>query len=195
MAKDLIPVHPACHYMVCGIESDATGRTNLEGLYACGEVGSTGFHGANRMGSNSLLEGAVVGHRAGVAAAESHAKPRVATDAEPHPARTHSASLDLHDMDNALRSTMWRLVGIEREGAGLDSATRRVEAWLDLVSQRVLGDPFGWSLTNKLLTSALIARAAAAREESRGTHFRRDFPETDDANWRRDIVLSRREGA
>lgn len=115
MANDLIPVHPACHYMVGGIETDSTGRTSLEGLYACGEVGSTGFHGANRMGSNSLLEGAVVGHNAGVDAAERSSKPRVATDAEPHPPRTHSASLDLHDMDNALRSTMWRLVAIERE--------------------------------------------------------------------------------
>jgi L-aspartate oxidase len=195
MAEDLIPVHPACHYMVGGVATDVTGRTNLEGLYACGEVGSTGFHGANRMGSNSLLEGAVVGHRAGVDAAESAPRPRVATDAEPHPARTHSASLDLHDMDNALRSTMWRLVGIEREGAGLESASRRVETWLHLVSQRVLGDPFGWSLTNKLLTSALITRAAAAREESRGTHFRRDFPETDDGTWRRDVVLIRQDDA
>lgn len=195
MAKDLIPVHPACHYMVGGVETDASGRTNLEGLYACGEVGSTGFHGANRMGSNSLLEGAVVGHRAGAAAAESLSKPRMATDAEPHPTRTHSASLDLHDLDNALQSTMWRLVGIEREGTSLGAASRRVETWLDLISQRVLGDSFGWSLTNKLLVSALITRAAAARTESRGTHYRRDFPKTEDAEWRRDLVICRGSGS
>ncbi|MDG2149837.1 MAG: L-aspartate oxidase [Planctomycetota bacterium] len=194
MATDLIPVHPACHYMVGGVETDASGRTNLEDFYACGEVGSTGFHGANRMGSNSLLEGAVVGHRAGVAAAESLSSPRMATDDEPHPVRTHSASLDLHDLDNALQSTMWRLVGIEREGSSLGVASRRVETWLELVSQRVLGDSFGWSLTNKLLVSALIARAAAARTESRGTHYRRDFPETEDAEWRRDLVICRGEG-
>ncbi len=191
MAKDLIPVHPACHYMVGGVETDTHGRTNLTGLYACGEVGSTGFHGANRMGSNSLLEGAVVGHRAGAHAAASERSPRVATDAEPHPERAHSTALDLHDMDNALRSTMWRLVGIEREELGLSSATHRIESWLHMVSQRVLGDPFGWSLTNKLLTSALITRAAAARQESRGTHFRRDFPALDDSQWRRDIVIVR----
>ncbi len=194
MATDLIPVHPACHYMVGGVATDAWGRTDLEGLYACGEVGSTGFHGANRMGSNSLLEGAVVGHRAGTDAAEANRKARVATDAEPHPQRTHSAALDLHDMDNALRSTMWRLVGIEREGAGLDSATRRLDTWLHLVSQRVLGDPFGWSLTNKLLASSLITRSAAAREESRGTHFRRDYPQPRDTAWRRDILVSRQGG-
>jgi L-aspartate oxidase len=96
-------------------------------------------------------------------------------------------------MDDALRSTMWRLVGIEREGPGLESAARRIENWLHIVSQRVLGDPFGWSLTNKLLTAALIARAAAGRQESRGTHFRRDFAELDDTNWRRDLLLIRPE--
>ena len=195
MANDLIPVHPACHYMVGGVESDATGRTNLVGLYACGEVGSTGFHGANRMGSNSLLEGAVVGHRAGTDAAISERKPRAATDAEPHPVRSHSSALDLADMDNALRSTMWRLVGIEREGPGLESAARRIGTWHHILSQRVLGDPFGWMLTNKLLTSALIARGANLRHESRGTHFRRDHAEVDDENWRRDIVLERPEDA
>ena len=119
----------------------------------------------------------------------------MATDDEPHPVRTHSASLDLHDLDNALQSTMWRLVGIEREGSSLGVASRRVETWLELVSQRVLGDSFGWSLTNKLLVSALIARAAAARTESRGTHYRRDFPEAEDAEWRRDLVICRGEGA
>ena len=193
MGQDLIPVHPACHYMVGGVETDDAGRTSLEGLYACGEVGSSGFHGANRMGSNSLLEGAVLGHRAGEDAAHSGRRPRAATDAEPHPQRSQSASLDLHDMDNALRSTMWRLVGIEREGAALESAVRRIDFWLHLVTQRVLGDPFGWSLTNKLLVASLIGRAAGARTESRGTHFRRDHEATDDGQWKRDVVVVRPE--
>jgi len=192
MANELIPVHPAAHYMVGGIASDSSGRTNLENLYVAGEAGSTGFHGANRMGSNSLLEGAVVGDRAGRAAADSARVPRMGTDAEPHPLRSSQASsLDPNDLDDALRSLMWRMVSIERDGAKLEAAKRRLAAWNGIVTQRVLGDPFGWSLVNKLTVSELITQAALARTESRGTHYRRDFLERDDAEWRRDIHLRR----
>lgn len=195
MANELIPVHPAAHYMVGGVASDSTGRTNLVGLYVAGEVGSTGFHGANRMGSNSLLEGAVVGDRAGRDAALCQRKPRMGTDAEPHPARaSHAGSLDPNDLDDALRSLMWRMVSIERDGAKLEAAARRLAAWNGIVTQRVLGDPFGWSLVNKLTVSELITQAARARTESRGTHYRRDFIERDDAEWQRDIHI-RRESA
>ena len=191
MARDLIPVHPACHYMVGGVETDLWARTSLAGLYACGEVASTGFHGANRMGSNSLLEGAVMGDRAGRHAAEAARKAEVGSDAELQPVRRLAGAIDLHDMDNALRSQMWRLVGIERDAPGLDAANRTLDQWTSLVNQRVLGDPFGWSLTNKLLVASLITRAALTRTESRGTHFRRDHELTDDAHWRRDVVLKR----
>jgi len=177
---------------VGGIASDSSGRTNLENLYVAGEAGSTGFHGANRMGSNSLLEGAVVGDRAGRAAADSARVPRMGTDAEPHPLRSSQASsLDPNDLDDALRSLMWRMVSIERDGAKLEAAKRRLAAWNGIVTQRVLGDPFGWSLVNKLTVSELITQAALARTESRGTHYRRDFLERDDAEWRRDIHLRR----
>jgi len=191
MASDLIPVHPACHYMVGGIETDDLGRTSLEGLYACGEVASTGFHGANRMGSNSLLEGAVMGDRAGRHAADA-ARPVVrGSDADPAPTPSVAAPLDLHDMDNALRSLMWRLVGIERDAEGLQAAARRLAVWNQVIGQRVLGDPFGWSLTNKNQVAALIAQAALTRQESRGTHFRRDAAEVDDEQWLRDLSLVR----
>lgn len=191
MANDLIPVHPACHYMVGGVATDEWARTNLGGLYACGEVASTGFHGANRMGSNSLLEGAVMGDRAGRHAAEAARRPEVGVDAELQPVRRQAGAMDLHDMDNALRAHMWRLVGIERDEAGLKAALAGLEQWTGLVTQRVLGDPFGWSLTNKLLVALLIARAALQRTESRGTHSRRDHPGTNDETWRRDILLKR----
>jgi L-aspartate oxidase len=191
MARDLIPVHPACHYMVGGIETDDMGRTSLQGLYACGEVASTGFHGANRMGSNSLLEGAVMGDRAGRHAA-AEARPVVrGTDGDPAPTPSVAGPLDLHDMDNALRSLMWRLVGIERDADGLQAAARRLAVWNQVVGQRVLGDPFGWSLTNKNQVAWVITLAALARTESRGTHYRRDADSVNDAEWLRDLSLVR----
>jgi L-aspartate oxidase len=191
MGSDLIPVHPACHYMVGGVETDTWGRASLTGLYACGEVASTGFHGANRMGSNSLLEGAVMGDRAGRHAAESCGEPAMGRDAARLRTPSLSGALDVHDLDASLRSLMWRLVSIEREGDRLQTAERQLAYWSELVSRRVLGDPFGWMLTNKLLVSRLVTSAALARCESRGTHFRRDFPETDDAEWLRDLAFVR----
>jgi len=191
MARDLIPVHPACHYLVGGVATDAWARTSLAGLYACGEVASSGIHGANRMGSNSLLEGAVMGRRAGMHAREAAGQPREASDVVAGDGRESAGTLDLHDMDNSLRSLMWRLVGIERDAQGLGAATARLEWWNHVVARRVLETPFGWSTANKLLVGWLIALAARTREESRGTHFRRDFPERDDARWQRRIVVAR----
>ncbi len=187
MGADLIPVHPACHYMVGGIETDDHGQTSLEGLYACGEVASSGFHGANRMGSNSLLEGAILGSRAGLHAADKARVVRHGSDSGPAPSASIAGPLDLHDMDNALRSLMWRLVGIERDADGLGAADRRLAVWNHVIGQRVLGDPYGWSLTNKIQVASLITRAAMARQESRGTHYRRDASALDDAHWLRDI--------
>jgi L-aspartate oxidase len=187
ITKDLIPVHPACHYMVGGVLTDEQGCTSLEGLYAAGEVASTGFHGANRMGSNSLLEGAVMGHRAGLHAVEAAGEADPRADTARQAPGTHAGDLDLADMDNALRSLMWRLVGIERDGPGLEAACTRLEAWNRLLTRRVFGDPAGWILTNKMLVGWLIARSAEARTESRGTHYRRDHDATDDARWLRDV--------
>jgi len=195
MTKDQIPVHPACHYMVGGVRTDELGRTALENLYACGEVASTGLHGANRMGSNSLLEGAVMGHKAGEHAAAAVRKPEMRADGFTFGSRSYAGDLDLQDLDNAVRALMWRLVGIERDGPGLDSACSRLQTWNHLVSQRVFGDPQGWVLVNKLLVGWLIARSAGKRLETRGTHYRRDYDALDDAHWRRDLEVRRPERA
>jgi L-aspartate oxidase len=191
ITQDLIPVHPACHYMVGGIMTDDFGRTSVEGLYAAGEAASTGFHGANRMGSNSLLEGAVMGHRAGLHAVESARRAEASADSGRLERGSHVGDVDLPDLDNALRSLMWRLVGIERDGAGLDAACERLAAWNQIVTQRVFGEPEGWVLANKMLVGWLIARSAAARTESRGTHYRRDHQSTDDVHWLRDLDVRR----
>ena len=106
-------------------------------------------------------------------------------------ARSVAGDVDLQDLDNALRSLMWRLVGIERDGPGLEQAVGRLATWHHLVSQRVFGDPAGWVLVNKMLVGWLIARSALARQESRGTHYRRDYPEPDDAHWLRDLDVAR----
>ncbi len=192
MTSELIPVHPACHYMVGGVATDSQGRTTLQGLWAAGEVGSTGFHGANRMGSNSLLEGAVLGDRAGADAAAVDDEIVFASDDGLPEARAWDAGMvDLSDLDNAVRAMMWRRVGIEREGTGLETALSRFAAWNRLLYHRVFADEKGWVLTNKAQVSWLIAQAAATRKESRGTHYRHDFPETDDVNWRKDVVFVR----
>jgi L-aspartate oxidase len=191
ITTDLIPVHPACHYMVGGIRAEASGQTSLKGLFACGEVASTGFHGANRMASNSLLEGAVMGHLAGAAAAAAAGAPSMRADGAGFEARSFAGDLDLQDLDNALRSLMWRLVGIERDGPGLTAACNRLETWNRLVEQRVFGDAAGWLLVNKMLVGWLIAQAASTRTESRGTHYRRDYDSPNDAAWLRDLDIVR----
>ncbi len=183
LTKDLIPVRPGAHYMIGGLTVDADGRTTLPGLWAAGEVTSTGLHGANRLASNSLLEGVVFGVRAGRGASE-------AALAEPDDFRVFPISADwshmkredefnLADMKNSLNAMMWRDVGIVRSKAGLESAARQVDFWSRYVSKREFQTPDGWELQNELLVARLMIIAALARAESRGVHYRKDFPHAD----------------
>jgi L-aspartate oxidase len=191
LARDRIPVRPGAHYMIGGVTVDAEGRTSLPGLFAAGEVTSSGLHGANRLASNSLLEGLVYGARAGQAAgeevlAESDADAfRVPLLAN---ARTTEAngSLDLADIRNSLRSLMWRHVGVERSGGALAEALETVEGWCRYVLPQQFADPQGWQLQNMLEVARLMIRSALERRETRGVHVRSDFPETSDA-WRSHI--------
>jgi L-aspartate oxidase len=172
--------------------SDDDGRTSLESLYVAGRgrrapasTAPTAW-AATRCSRARSWATAPVGTRAGSA----HG-PVIHSDGAGFSARSVSGDLDLQDLDNALRALMWRLVGIERDGPGLEQAASRLATWHHLVSQRVFGDPAGWVLVNKMLAGWLIARSALARQESRGTHYRRDYPEPDDVHWRRDLDVAR----
>lgn len=197
-AKDLLPVHPAAHYMVGGVRVDPFGRTDVPGLYAVGEAASTGLHGANRLASNSLLEGLVLGEVVGAATAEMLGGASAwGVTPRPGPARLVSeippsdhAELDVDDVRSSLRSAMWRYVGIEREGAKLDDVLDMFDFWARYTLDKVFESPDGWETLNMLTVGAVMARSARWRQESRGCHWRLDAAGPRDAyrvhdGWRR----------
>lgn len=196
VAKDLIPVRPAAHYMVGGVAVDAAGRTNVNNLYAVGEVANTGVHGANRLASNSLLEGLVFGRETGRTAGEALAgitnmnKPSPLTHEFPP---SHRRELDIADVANSLRSIMWRNVGIERDADRLTDAVEVIKFWGRYVMDKAFDDPADWQAQNMLTVGMLLARSAQTRTESRGVHFRTDYPQIDDEHWQRNIILCRGE--
>lgn len=187
VTSDPVPVRPGAHYMIGGIRVDHRGGTSIAGLWAAGEVTSSGLHGANRLGSNSLLEGLVYGAHAGEAASAAALELPDSFQAIPlenQVLQSPSEPLDLQDIRNSLKSLMWRAAGVRREGRQLNEAAHTVDGWCQYVLNRQLVNPNGWELQNMLTVSRLIVEAALRREESRGVHQRSDFPEQDDAKWR-----------
>jgi len=194
VSRDLIPVRPSAHYMIGGLKTDTTGKTSIANLYACGEAASTGLHGANRLGSNSLLEGLVFGKAAGQSASNapaagfSHIKhPRIKY-AVPDSNRSR---LDTADVRNSLRALMWRNVGITRKARPLTEAQEIITFWQRYVMDKVFDEPQGWQCQNMLTVCGLMARSAQQRKESRGVHFRSDYPQTDDKNFKKHIEIVR----
>jgi L-aspartate oxidase len=192
ITRDPIPVRPGAHYMVGGVTVDGDGRTTLPGLWAAGEVTSSGLHGANRLASNSLLEGLVHGARAAEdivrsLAAEGPRRLEVPPVA-PAPIRGGHDTLDLADIRDSLRALMWRSVGITRDATGLAEAAEQVDFWCGYVLDHVFHDPAGWTMQNMLTVARLMIAAAAAREESRGVHTRSDFPEPN-PSWCRHLTF------
>jgi L-aspartate oxidase len=191
ITTDPIPVRPGAHYMVGGVTVDAEGRTTLPGLWGAGEVTSSGLHGANRLASNSLLEGLVFGTLCGRGAAAAAAVQADTFQVPPVQGRfepDNAGKLDLPDLTNALRSLMVRNMGIVRDKAGLQEADRQVAFWCRYVLRREFSTRAGWELQNLLTVARLMIWSALQRTESRGTHFRADFPARDDANWVRRVT-------
>ncbi len=181
ISKDPIPVRPGAHYMVGGVETDLQSRSDLPGLFACGEVASSGLHGANRLASNSLLEAVVLGKVAGREAAEEAIEPS-SLKADPHMKFSQKkgvdpeAPLNLGDMLYSMKSLMWRDAGLLREGSQLMDSLEKLRFWEKVLLKREGYSQSLLDLRNMLLASRLLCISALSREESRGTHFRKDFP-------------------
>jgi len=192
ITRDRIPVRPGAHYMIGGVTVDLDGRTSLPGLWAAGEVTSSGLHGANRLASNSLLEGAVYGIRAGQAASQVAQSISPVRSVEPLQSRlppTSSRPIDLVDIRNSLKSLMWRSAGVRRTAEELEEASKTVQRWRVSLSTHALHDAAGWELRNMLDVAAVMIAAAQQRTESRGVHWRADYPKQDDARWRQHVCF------
>ena len=172
--------------MIGGVKVDEEGASTLPRLWASGEVTSSGLHGANRLASNSLLEGLVYGARAGQAAsAAALTEPDTfqAIPLENDQFPPQAEPLDLQDIRNSLKALMWRAAGVQRAGKVLSEAAENIDAWCHYVLPRQFTDPAGWELQNMLSVARVMIAAALRREESRGVHIRSDFPEQDDLHW------------
>jgi L-aspartate oxidase len=180
---ELIPVAPACHYASGGVATDLWGRSNVPGLYATGEVACSGVHGANRLASNSLLEGLVFSRRIAQVLPD-----ELRPYADPVPDRRTPGVVDA-EVRTAMQATMTERVGVLRSEDGLVLAAKALE---DLAQTPGLEGTAAWETTNLVSISAALTAAATLREETRGSHWREDFPERDDADFAGhfDVVLT-----
>ena len=199
LARDVAPVCPAAHYMMGGVKSDLWGRTSLPGLYAAGETADTGVHGANRLASNSLLEGLVFGARSGQAVMKDapvkkkHAvglpgspAPKPADAAQPH--KNSPRSPQTPELTK-IRDVMWRLVGILRSGKELASAIEQLKS-LETPKTDENGRAH-CEFRNMHALALVIAKSALARHESRGSHYRSDFPYRDDDDFAKHSIAQK----
>jgi L-aspartate oxidase len=190
ITKGLIPVAPAAHYLMGGVKVNAWGETNIPGLFAAGETACTGVHGANRLASNSLLESVVfskrVVQRTEMTDPPRHRKER--SDEAISYGLPHREALPKVPHLNLphLQSLMWDKVGIIRSGKSLEEAAGILATWESLLSQP--SDRPSYELNNLVLCARLVTEAALLRKESRGAHFRTDFPQTS-PEWQKHIVF------
>ncbi|HLZ14061.1 MAG TPA: L-aspartate oxidase [Candidatus Acidoferrum sp.] len=201
LAADVAPVCPAAHYMMGGVKTDLWGRTSVSGLYAAGETADTGVHGANRLASNSLLEGLVFGARSGQAMIEdapvsgSSAKKtgsallpgkRAPQPDSPDPEKHPHAAPPENPLRMQIRDIMWRHVGILRNGKDLKAALAQLES-MEVPAAAATREEN--ELKNLHSLAKVITRSAIAREESRGSHYRGDFPYRDDDDFQKHSLI------
>lgn len=198
ITRDMIPVSPAAHYIMGGVKTDLHGRTSIRRLFAAGEVACTGVHGANRLASNSLLEGLVYGARAGRMAAEEYgiegSRLRVRKDIKS--LISGGKAINVHDFDagevrKLLRRLMWEKVGIIRCAESLNIARNRLNEWRYILD-RGFNNREGLELRNMLTVAKLITEAAIERKGSVGAHYRSDFPGRDE-EWRKHILIKKKD--
>lgn len=190
MCRDYIPVAPAEHYCMGGVKADVFGRTNISGFFACGEVACSGIHGANRLASNSLLEGLVFGHKIG------DEVNKVLSSSESFDKNFHikyenkriKKQFDKKELRRNLQNIMTGYVGIIREQSGMLKAKTIVDEYINLINDMENSSIEDFEIQNMVLLAKLVIEAAIEREESRGAHYRADFNNTDDKNWKRNII-------
>jgi len=188
---DLVPIRPAAHYLMGGVHTDLNGRTSLPGLYAAGETACTGVHGANRLASNSLLEGLVFGARAGAEMQKADAStsaPATVVKTSEAAAASVSTPLDPENLIREVQQLMWDKVGIVRSRAGLQDATQRLQSLAVCVPEAV--SRRSAEACNIHTAALLIARSALARLESRGAHYRTDWPAHDDVKFKKHSLVT-----
>jgi L-aspartate oxidase len=186
IVTDLIPIRPAAHYAMGGVRTDLEGRTTLGGLYAAGEAACTGVHGANRLASNSLLEGLVYGARAGKAM-QAESRNSVGKPAPRAAYSNGSAGQDTEEAIRQIQDLMWKDVGIVRDAGRLKHAIAGLEQIRPTVAHPATRR--AWEALNLCQSGLLVARCALAREESRGAHYRTDFPSHDDARFLKHSIV------
>ena len=200
ITSELIPVSPAAHYSMGGVKTDTGGATSIRGLYAAGEVACTGVHGANRLASNSLLEGLVFGARAGRAAADygtskrekRRAKVTLLPHQEEHSSKSHLSRSDIEEIRHLLRKLMWERVGIIRCAESLGEAGRKLAEWSFILNssfttRREL------ELQNMIEVSRLTTESAMLRKSSVGAHYRSDYPGKSEG-WDKHIISAKEKG-
>jgi L-aspartate oxidase len=188
LARDRIPISPAAHYLMGGVETDLDGRTSIAGLFAAGEVACTGVHGANRLASNSLLEGLVFGARAALSMQQAAVTPAAFGHGDVLEATLRPTKAGQVPAVYEVRDVMWRSVGLLRTQHALEAAVARLEAWAGAAAAARAArgcDPELHRVASIVTVGWLVARAALRRQESRGGHFRTDFPARDDLHWRK----------
>jgi L-aspartate oxidase len=188
ITEDVIPVRPAAHFSMGGVRTDLEGRTSLAGLYAAGEAAATGVHGANRFASNSLLEGLVYGARAGKAMREEPKQARKAASRQKKAASQNGpVDAGIEELIGQIQDIMWKDAGLVRTRIGMQEAIRTLEGLAARVAHPRTRR--ACEAANLHLAGLLVARSALAREESRGAHYRTDYPGHDDKRFLKHSVV------